>query len=175
MLSTIVALDAPRWVHYGQIYVTSPGCADVTPDDAFANHQNGLCGTGVAGGVFLVTGLHTGYVHFRVEIHSTAPPIEPEWEEIVESSCVFSRVPVFLEEWAGENKCELPLAEGTYRVRYCAMKFGEAPEGNGEDGEQLVEHYVLHFWPAPHHPDAVVKQTSQKAAYWNGGAWHQKG
>ena len=45
-------------------------------------------------------------------------------------------------DWGGGAKCELPLAEGSYRARYCAKRFGEAPEGNGEDGEELVSYAV---------------------------------
>jgi hypothetical protein len=174
MTQRSIVLDAPRWVHYGQIYVLSPGCDPVLPAEAFAGQSNGLCGAGVEGGLFLATGLHTGYVHMQVEVHADEPPVDERWEEIVEASCAFSQTPVVLEDWGGENRCELPLAEGTYRVRYCAKRFGEAPEGNGEDGEELVERYALIFWPAPARPDQVIKQTSPGAAYWNGGAWVKK-
>lgn len=172
--STSLVFSGPRWVHYGQIYVVSPNCDAVTSDMAFRGHSNGLCGGGVEGGLFLTVGLHTGYVQMRVEIHAVSPPVDETWEEIVETSCTFIRTPVFLEEWGGESKVELPLAEGTYRVRYCAKGFGQAPDGNGEDGEALVESYLLLLWPDARRPDAVVKQTSQQAAYWNGGAWGVK-
>ena len=174
MIPPVVALDAPRHVHYGQIYVLSPGCDPVLPEDAFVGHRNGLCGGGVKGGLFLATGLHTGYVHMRIEIHAVEPPISDDWEEIVEASCSFPKTPVVLEDWGGGAKCELPLAEGSYRARYCAKRFGEAPEGNGEDGEELVERYALMLWPAPYKADEVRKQTSAGAAYWNNGAWTKK-
>ena len=174
MLAAIIALDAPRHVEYGQIYVLSPGCEPVVPEEAFAGQRNGLCGAGVAGGLFLATGLHTGYVHMRSEVHASEPPLQDEWEEIVEVSCSFANTPVVLEDWGGGTKCELPLAEGQYRVRYCAKRFGQAPEGNGEDGEELIERYALFFWPAPSRPDQVLKQTSEEAAYWNNGAWIPK-
>lgn len=174
MIKPIVALDAPRFVHYGQIYLLSPGCEPVLPEEAFAGHRNGLCGGGVKGGLFLVTGLHTGYVQMRIEIHAMEPPVEDAWEEIVEASCAFEKTPVVLEDWGGGNPCELPLVEGGYRARYCAMRFGDAPEGNGEDGEELVERYALLLWPSPHRADKVLKQTSAGAAYWNNGAWTKK-
>lgn len=35
-----------------------------------------------------------------------------------------------------------------------------------------VDDYLLTFWPAPESPDAVLKQTSQTAAYWHS-AWKE--
>ena len=158
-------------VHYGQAYVLSPDCGDVLPDDAYVGQRNGLCGAGVKGALFLTTGLHTGYVQLTVTVHDTLPPVQEDWDEIVEASCTFASVPVVLQNWDGEVVCELPLAEGTYRVRYSAKGFGEAPESGGEIDEEPVERYALAFWPATAESDKVIKQTSVKAAYWNNGGW----
>jgi hypothetical protein len=174
MNQAAIALDAPWPVHYGQIYVLSPECEPVMPADAFEGQRNGLCGAGVEGGLFLATGLHTGYVHMRIEVHTNEPPIDDEWEEIVEVSCFFPQTPVVLEDWSGNSKCELPIAEGMYRVRYSAKRFGQAQEGNGVDGEALVERYSVLFWPSPRRADQVIKETSERAAYWNDGAWTKK-
>ncbi|MFF7250289.1 hypothetical protein ACFZBU_41210 [Embleya sp. NPDC008237] len=35
------------------------------------------------------------------------------------------------------------------------------------DGEPPVDCYLLQFWPAPVEPDRVVRQASDKAAYWH--------
>jgi hypothetical protein len=34
-------------------------------------------------------------------------------------------------------------------------------------GEPLLNRYLLQFWPAPLAPDAVIRETSRWAAYWN--------
>lgn len=166
-----LVFDGPLRMQYGQAYVLSPGCGDVLPDDAYSGQRNGLCGAGVEGALFLTTGLHTGYVQLVVTVHDVSPPLGEDWEEIVEASCTFVSIPVVLQNWNGEVVCELPLAEGTYRVRYSAKGFGEAPEGDGENGQELVESYALAFWPATAESDRVIRQTTLKAAYWNDGGW----
>ena len=63
-------------VQYGQVYVLSdPSLVDVT--DCFVGQRNGLCGAAAEGRLFLVTGLHTGHVAFRVELHEREPPLDP--------------------------------------------------------------------------------------------------
>jgi hypothetical protein len=78
-------MSEPAWVHYGQLYVES---SDFYADlgECFGGQQNGLCGAAIQGKLFLITGLHTGKVGFTVELHDEAPPIDDEWEEIVEAS-----------------------------------------------------------------------------------------
>jgi hypothetical protein len=72
--------------HYGQIYVESdpdsfgPGLAE-----AFAGRSAGLCGAATPGALWLSTGLHTGDVGFTVEVHEQAPPLDPVWEDVVET------------------------------------------------------------------------------------------
>ena len=36
------------------------------------------------------------------------------------------------------------------------------------DDEEVVDSYLLSFWPAPPMSDRIVKQTSDAAAYWHG-------
>ena len=37
-----------------------------------------------------------------------------------------------------------------------------------EDDAEPLDYYALHFWPAPGRaPDAVLRQTSDIAAYWH--------
>jgi hypothetical protein len=158
-------------VHYAQAYVLSAGCDMLRPEDAFAGQANGLCGAAVNDGIFLTTGLHTGYVNLVVSVFESAPEVDMSWDEIVESPWRVRTAPAHLEDWNGEFVCEIPLPAGTYRIRYCANNFGQAPEGNGEEEENCVESYMLSFWPSAIVPDSVVKQTSEHAAYWNGAAW----
>ena len=42
------------------------------------------------------------------------------------------------------------------------------------DDEPVVDRFLLQFWPAEPRPDAVVRQTSDTAAYWHQ-AWRPGG
>ncbi|GAB2451442.1 DUF6630 family protein [Nocardia tengchongensis] len=155
-------------VSYSQIYVESArGGIDSRMDEAFAGQSSGLCGAAVPGALFLRTGLHTGRVGFTVEVHGQAPPLDPEWEDVVEVSFYPVSDQSFLSQWAGEAYWELDLKEGIdYRVRYCAQGMDQAREKDVRlDDEPLVDRYLLQFWPAPPEPDRVVRQTSKSAAY----------
>jgi hypothetical protein len=35
------------------------------------------------------------------------------------------------------------------------------------EGMPEADRYLLLFWPTPPEPDAVIKQTSDRAAYWH--------
>jgi hypothetical protein len=87
------------WVHYGQAYVYG-GNDEIDLKAAFARQQNGLCGAADPGSLFLITGLHTGSVDFRVEHHDHEPPTDASWEEIVEVSFRPDE-PVTLAQWGG--------------------------------------------------------------------------
>jgi hypothetical protein len=154
------------WVHYGQIYVESGDRAGGLPE-SFGGQANGLCGAAEPGALFLLTGLHTGLVGFAVELHDSAPPVDEIWEEVVEVS-FHPAGPAMLACWSGEDYWDLDLAEIDYRVRYCAtgMDEGRAADTLVED-EQVIDRYLLQFWPASPRPDRIIKQTSETAAYWH--------
>lgn len=165
------AFDGKLLVHYGQAYVLAPECDMLAPEDAFALQRNGLCGAAVPGGLFLTTGLHTGYVNLIIHVHHARPAVDESWDEVVEAGWLLNSGPVFLKGWDAAKMCEIPLEPGSYRVRYSARRFGQAaPEGE-EGGREAVESYLLAFWPAPHADDAVLRQTSDHAAFWNAGGW----
>ncbi|MEV6562919.1 hypothetical protein AB0M22_44880 [Nocardia sp. NPDC051756] len=160
-------LDGEVGVSYSQIYVESdPGDYSPRMHEAFAGQNSGLCGAAVPGALFLSTGLHTGSVGFTVEVRGQAPPLDPEWEDVVEVSFYPLSDQTFLAQWAGEAFWELDLKEGLdYRVRYCAKGMDQAREGDVRlDDEPLLDRYLLQFWPAPPEPDRIVRQTSQNAA-----------
>jgi hypothetical protein len=163
--------DGKLAVHYGQAYVLTPECEMLFPVDAFAHQRNGLCGAAVPGGLFLTTGLHTGYVKLLVQVHHARPPVDESWDEIVEAGWLLNSGPVVLDDWDGTKVCDIPLAKGSYRVRYAARRFGEATEEDQEDDQEPLESYLLAFWPSLYADDTVLKQTSERAAYWNAGAW----
>ena len=156
-----VLFDDQVYVHYGQISVAGD---DIDTDDGFrAGQANGLCGAGKPGLLFLVTGRHTGNVPFRVELHESEPPVPEEWEDVVEASFRPASQDVALVEWAGEEWYPLDLDLVDLRVRYCCHGMDEARG----DAESPNERYLLQFWPAPSAPDAIVRQTSETAAYWH--------
>ncbi|MEW1872620.1 hypothetical protein AB0420_31775 [Streptomyces caelestis] len=159
-------------VHYHQIYVESdPDSATSGLSEAFAGQSGGLCGAAVPGALWLRTGLHTGDVGFVVEVHDEAPALDPVWEDVVEVSFRPLSERTRLVQWAGEAAWDLDLARTDYRVRYCARGMDEGRELDTRvDGEPQTDSYLLQFWPAPPHPDRVIRQTSQQAAYWHGHA-----
>ncbi|MEV0374585.1 hypothetical protein AB0I10_33185 [Streptomyces sp. NPDC050636] len=161
-------LDGEVHVHYGQIYVES-GEDDCDLHESFAGQANGLCGGAVPGGLFLITGLHTGSVGFTVEVHDHAPPLDEAWEEIVEVSFTPASAETLLVEWGGGDCWPLHLEQTGYRVRYSGHGMDEARELDTRlDPEPQRDRYLLQFWPAPPVADRVIKQTSQNAAYWHG-------
>jgi len=163
-----VLFDDSVHVHYGQVYVTSGDTWDLPlPRNAFRGQLNGLCGAADAGRLFLVTGLHTGDVGFRVELWDGEPTLDERWEEVVEVSFTPSGAGVALTQWAGERSFSLNLPKADYRVRYCARGMQA-----GRDADTLLEGppldvYCLAFWAAAPAPDRIVRQTSAVAEYWH--------
>jgi hypothetical protein len=167
--------DGEVWVHYSQISVVSD---DDLPDmtEAFAGQSNGLCGAGVPGELFLITGTHTGKVRFTVEWHDSEPPAATtDWEEVVEVPYAPTGPDVSLVQWAGEMSWPLDLghndwtARTGYRVSYCASGMEEA-RMPGTEGAPAPDRYLLRFWPVGDgavRPDAVLRQTTATAAYWH--------
>ena len=166
MVRTFV--DGEVHVHYGQIYVESD---EDFPDlgESFAGQSNGLCGAAIPGALFLITGLHTGNVRFRAELHHGPPPLDDAWEEVVEVSFTPRSPRTALVQWAGEASWDLDLAETCHRVRYCAAGMDEARAADTRlDGEPVLDRYLLQFWPAAPAPDRVLRRTGEIAAYWHG-------
>ncbi len=155
--------DGQVHVHYGQLYVESDeNRHGPDMDVAFWGQRNGLCGAGDEGALFLITGLHTGYVGFTAEVHDHAPPLDDAWEEIVEVFYRPTSSEIRLVQWAAEDSWPLEINQVDYRVRYCATGMDAAhQEVSGHD------RYLLQFWPDRATADAVIKQTSETAAYWH--------
>ncbi|MEU6062475.1 hypothetical protein [Streptomyces sp. NPDC047097] len=169
-----VPVEGEVWVHYGQLYVESGEVDHAGLHEAFAGQVSGLCGAAVPGALLLTTGLHTGRVGFRVEVHDRAPELDPAWEDVVEVSLLPKPGRCSLVVWGEHDSYTLGLPATDHRVRYCAygMDRGKELDTRG-GGMPQVDRYLLQFWSAPPEPDRVLRQTSQSAAYWHGFAREQ--
>ncbi|MEU5539723.1 hypothetical protein [Streptomyces sp. NPDC020362] len=108
--------------------------------EAFAGRSGGLCGASVPGALWLTTGLHTGHVGFTVEVHEQAPPLEADWEDVVEVSFRPAAAGGMLVEWGGEGAWDLDPDESDHRVRYSARGMDEAgQQGTLLEGEPRLD------------------------------------
>ncbi|TWD83641.1 hypothetical protein FB561_4807 [Kribbella amoyensis] len=149
---------------FGQIYLMSGGLDWPDFDASRRGQVNKLCGAAEAGRLFLATALHTGDVGFRVEVWGEEPPIDEQWEEIVEVSFVPHGLDIRMHGLDSGPLVRFELPEAGYRVRYCGTNLdaGRAADVVGED-EPVVDRYLLQFWPAKRAADVIVKQTSAYA------------
>ncbi|MET0789394.1 MAG: hypothetical protein ABWY33_09140 [Cellulomonas sp.] len=162
-----VLFDGDVHVHYGYLAVEpDDGPAEILGRSR-AGQRNGLCGAAVAGRLSMVTGLHTGSVPVRVESHEAAPPVDDEWEDVVEASVVLTDGPYLLTAFDVAEDLEVPTA-GPYRARWCAsgMDAGHDMDTAVREGE-APDSYLLQLWPASILPDVVLRQGSAQAAYWH--------
>ncbi|WP_199547043.1 hypothetical protein, partial [Streptomyces sp. N35] len=163
--------DGELSVSHSQFYVESrPDSGGRERVDPLAGQSNGLCGAAVPGYLIMTTGLHTGRVGLKVEVHEAEPPlVEEPWEEIVEASFrpVSSDTAIF--PWGDGRLCSLDLPLVDHRVRYCGlgMELSWDDETAVLEGGPPVDHYLLQFWPAPPAPDRVIKQTTRSADHWH--------
>lgn len=159
--------DGELHVHYGFINVFPEG-GDPPSDLGRSGQVNGLCGAAEPGALSLITGLHTGAVPFRLEVHEAEPPPGDEWEDVVEASFTTTAVDFWLATFDDGHEFSLPRP-GTYRARYSASGMDAANEQDSRmDGEPAFDRYLLQLWPGPAAPDAVVREGSERARYWHG-------
>jgi hypothetical protein len=160
--------DGNLYIHYGQAYVL-PKTQEISElIDCFHGQTNGLCGAAVPNVLFLITGLHTGHVHLSIDVLDNPPPLDQAWEEVVEVPFLINGEGASLYDWNGECVCKISLSPETYRVRYSAFGMDRGKEVDTIlEEEEPVDFYYLAFWSANLLPDAVLKQTSEIAAYWH--------
>ncbi|WP_092383673.1 hypothetical protein [Halopseudomonas salegens] len=160
-------------IEYGQFYIDVPEADDedeyLDPDAAFERQANGICGGAQTGKVFFVAGIQNGTIDLGVELHSSEPPLDQSYEEVVEVSFERGESPVSLCEWACESAYDLELEQGSYRIRYHIIGMDKDYDDD-DDGESVVpgQRYLIQIWRAPVETDAIIKQTSESAAYWHG-------
>ena len=115
----------------------------------------------------MITGLHTGTVPFEVAVLEDEPAIGDEWEEVVEASFSTAGRDYWLRAFDDGHELVLPVAT-SYRARYCAMGMDEAHQADVRmPDEPVIDRYLLQLWPAPTRDDAVLRQSSEYAAYWH--------
>ncbi|MEZ0492125.1 hypothetical protein AB2L28_07725 [Kineococcus sp. TBRC 1896] len=161
-----VLFDDQVPVHYGFINL-QPDDAEVELDHTSSRggQANGLCGATFPGQLHMVTGLHTGPVALRLELHPAQPPVPVQWEDVVEVPFTATTGSYWLSAFDWWH--EIGILPDTYRVRWCANGMDQAHDRTRMDGEPTLDQYLLQLWPAPSTPDAVIRLGSQSAAYWH--------
>ncbi len=165
-MSTRLSFDLD--VHYGFVDLI-PADREVEDDllEARGGQVNGLCGAESPGVLRMTTGLHTGTVPFDVEVLDTEPPVADEWQDVVEVSLTAPQCDYWLTTFDDGADLVLPVAT-SYRARYCATGMDEAKQGGVRmPDDPVIDRYLLQLWPASPRGDAVLRQTSQIAAYWH--------
>ena len=163
-----VLFDGEMHVAYGFLHLLPPNTDFVDLIFARGGQANGLCGAAQPGVLAMTTGLHTGSVPVRVEALDRAPSSLGLWEEVVEVPLTAGTTQYWLAAFDSGVEVTLP-ATGSYRVRWSATGMQEAHDGQQVrmDGDPGLDRYLLKLWPAPPAPDAVLRQTSEIAAYWH--------
>lgn len=164
-VSTNLSLDLG--VHYGFVNLTP---ADREVEDLVAargGQANGLCGARYPGVLAMVTGLHTGTIPFEVAVFEEEPAVDDEWEDVVEVSFVALNRDYELRTFDDGADLVLPAAT-SYRARYCAIGMDQAKQADVRmSDEPVIDRYLLQLWPAPMRDDALLRETSEVAAYWH--------
>jgi hypothetical protein len=153
---------------YGQFDLvwSDEGGFDGDADVFFAGQVNGLAGAGSPLGVYAHLARWGGGSAVRIVRLDSEPALDDAWEDVVEVSTVVpdGAEPAWL-AWAGEDGGQLDLAPATYRLRVSARGRDAGAEDEFADG--IVDTYLLELWPAPAAPDAILRTTSENAAYWH--------
>jgi hypothetical protein len=160
-----LAVTTTVFVSYHQCYLIdgSVGIHEV-PLDELLRGGNGLIA--VTSGVAVVhTGTHTGRIRATADPRQAPPSLDlAAWQEVVEVSFTSTTGQVWLVEWGGLTRPDLPnLAQagpGSYRLRVHARGRDQAaalPVGP----EEPLEEFLLVSWPAPPSPEHAFKHTDQ--------------
>ncbi|BCJ47870.1 hypothetical protein GCM10010168_22290 [Actinoplanes ianthinogenes] len=158
-----ILFDDDVTVAFHLFSIESAGGGDRPELDGRAGQANGLCAAAIPGFLEFTTGLHTGDVPVRIEVHDREPDIDDVWQEVVEVSFRPLGRQVRLGIW-GDAPIPLPdLDVRDYRVRLGVIGF----DNEDEERTEPAERYLIQLWPAPPAPDRVVRQSSSTAAYWH--------
>jgi hypothetical protein len=164
-----VLLDEVIRTDYGQfdlVWGEAVGF-DGDSDRYFRDQVNGLVGAGDPNGVYMILARRSGGSPVRIVLCDSAPDPKDAFGDIVEVSITIPPgVAVRWQSWAGETSGALPeLTAGTYRLRVSARDRDAG--ASGEFADALVDAYLLELWPAPRHPDEILRTGSKDAEYWH--------
>jgi hypothetical protein len=127
---------------------------------------NGL--VAIAPGIaFVRTGIHTGKVRIRGEVHREAPALDLDsWEEVVEVSLeATTEGRVIASGLGSDGPRDVPVLTpeglGHYRIRVHARGRDIAVDMTADEP---FEHYLVQSWPAPPTPEVVYKHTDAYGA-----------
>jgi len=162
----VVVFDGMVSTSYSQLYVTCGTGDPASPDEAFVGQSNGLAGGAVDGALFLVVGTHTGSIPVRVVVHDAPPPLG-DWDEIVEVAFAPASPAVFLSGWGENPSARFDLTAPAYRARWSASGMDAAHDRVADETTPALDRYELALWPQPASPDAIVRRTGPRAAYWH--------
>lgn len=117
--------------------------------------------------VTLVVPREYGTVRAEIQIAEEAPPVEPDWDAVVEWS-LRTGDGVALTGWAGAGLIQVPVpADVELRVRYVVLGGQEESDGWHSPGSPTgQDRYLLQLWPAPPAPPQVVRATVPWSQYW---------
>lgn len=161
-------LDQVIDTDYGQFDLVwnEGGGFDGDADRFFAHQVNGWVGAATPDGLYICFGRRSGGSRVRIVLTDAPPAIAEEDDDVVEVSTI---VPAgsspYWESWGGMGTGPLPIPSGSYRLRVSAR--GRDAGAEGEFAEDVVDAYVIVLWPAPPAPDAILRTTSENAAYWH--------
>jgi hypothetical protein len=160
--------DQPVATYLSRMYITS------NPDDLLDGSErcwngqtNGICGAGAAGLLVLQTGSDTNAVPMRIEHLTSPPPLNEEWEDIVEVSFRPITDHVSIVHGPANGFSSLPLKVRDYRLRYCASGMDEARYCPQAAFQAAPDRYLLQFWTASPASDAILRQQSRAATHYH--------
>jgi len=168
---SVTLFDGVLHVSYSQVYVESQvaageACPEYDIPQHFAGQHNGLCGGALTGRLCLMTATHTGPVPLAVELHAAQPPLDAQWEDVVEVSFQVEPWRVAILPLLSFDGAPLPLPRGHYRLRCCARGMQAGWDVESPDGE---ERYLWQFWRSTgREADRIVRVGSERARYLHG-------
>lgn len=163
--------DGTLGIDYGQFSFDVMDDDDLDmldPDGVFQAQQNGICGAAQRGKVLFFTGIQTGSISIRVELHEIEPILDESFDEIVEASFLRSKYPVSLCDLYGEEFHNLELPRGQYRLRYSIRGMDlDYDDDNNVDTPVKGNDHLIQLWPKDKDKDKIIKVTSDIAKHFH--------
>jgi hypothetical protein len=172
-----VLLDHVVETDFGQFDLiwTLSGGFDGDFDRYFAGQVNGLVGASCSDGVYINLARRSGGSPVQIVLLDLPPSTgDAQWEDVVEVSFLLPNAhEMRWSSWAGQSGGVLnEVPSGNYRLRVSAK--GRDQGRNSEFSEEMIDYYLIQFWPAPPLPDAVLRTDSEDGQYWHRELGHRR-